>query len=355
MNNTKNSWSGETVISVKKIWQNIKQFWWVILIFVALFSLVLVRDMRNTYVADQEIASRDTYQSSVLLYYPHRDNEQGLAFVVLCESEMVTSSVNAQLKENGFVPYGVGDTFSVDWIGNSFGISLVGEGKERMLLMAQLFGEAILASAYEVTGNVGSVLTKAWVTPCLVKSSGAVVALEDASQRQASFSLKEFLNWKRLMVIGAAFFMGFAVIFVAILLDKKVRTREELDAVLVLPCIGVIKKKKKDFWHVTVDLLANICAKRQFRKVALISVKTFTEGSDLKKDLEQRMQVVSSLGQCAVEEGITIDGSAFAACKDADGLVLMVSANRDHLDQVVYAVKNMNLLEKDWIGYILFE
>ena len=355
MNNTNNNWSGVTVISVKKIWQNIKQFWWVILIFVTLFSMVLVRDMKNTYAADQALAAKDTYQSSVLLYYPHRDSEQGYAFVVLCESEMVIARVNARLEGQGFTEYNPSDVLNINWIGNSFGITLMGEGEDRMLLMAEAFGEAILSSAYEVTGNEGSILNKAWVAPCLVKSSGAVVLLDDVSQRQASFSLKEFLSWKRLMVMGAAVFMGFAVIFIAIILDKKVRTREEMDATLDIACIGVIKKKKKDSWHLTTELLAQVCEKRQCKNLAFVSIKECDEGRILKQELEKKLQSTGYMEDVVIAEGVVMNGSAFSVGKEAEGLVLLVSANRDQLDQVGYAVKSMELLEKKWIGYILFE
>ena len=42
-----------------------------------------------------------------------------------------------------------------------------------------------------------------------------------------------------------------------------------------------------------------------------------------------------------------MNGSAFSVGKEAEGLVLLVSANRDQLDQVGYAVKSMELLEKE--------
>ena len=172
---TKNrSWSGETMISTQKIWQNIKRFWWVFVICLAAYGAITGKDIINTMRADQIALSRDTYQASTLLYFPHRDNEEGLAFVVLCESEMVVNAVNERLEANGYAAYGDGDIFDINWVGNSFGLTLTGEGRERMLCMAQAFGESILKSALDVMEKEGSILNEASVLPCVLRSTGAV-------------------------------------------------------------------------------------------------------------------------------------------------------------------------------------
>lgn len=344
---TKNrSWSGETMISTQKIWQNIKRFWWVFVICLAAYGAITGKDIINTMRADQIALSRDTYQASTLLYFPHRDNEEGLAFVVLCESEMVVNAVNERLEANGYAAYGDGDIFDINWVGNSFGLTLTGEGRERMLCMAQAFGESILKSALDVMEKEGSILNEASVLPCVVRSTGAVTVYEDASQRSVSFSLRDFMTWRRLMVLCAMIFIGVAFVFVAIILDRKVRTREELEAVLTVPCIGVICKKKPESRELTLAVLSRLCRKEETETLAIISAGACGELEDLAREAGKSVKVVT--GQQLAKQA-----AAVPVCEAADRVVLVVCVNQDTIDEVCQAAKTLELLGTRFLGYLL--
>ncbi len=346
---TKNrTWSGETMISTQKIWQNIRRFWWVFVICLAAYGVITGRDILNTMRADQDALSRDTYQASTLLYFPHRDNEEGLAFVVLCESELVVNDVNERLRANGYASYGAGDTFAIDWVGNSFGLTLTGEGRERMLCMAQAFGDSILKSALDVMGREGSVLNEASVLPCVVRSNGAVTVYEDASQRNASFSLRDFMTWRRLMVLCAMIFIGVAFIFVAILLDRKVRTREELEAVLHASCIGVIRKKKPESRALALAVLYRLCRREETETVAIVSAGACGELESLAGEVGKTVKVVTGMNLAGQAAAVT-------ACEEAGSVVLVVCANQDTIDEVCQAVRTLELFGTPFLGYLLIQ
>ena len=60
----------ETPISVKKIWVNVKKFWWVCaLTMAATVGLVAVSTWKE-YQRDRIAAQRDTYQADSMIFFP---------------------------------------------------------------------------------------------------------------------------------------------------------------------------------------------------------------------------------------------------------------------------------------------
>lgn len=343
---------GVTVISTQKIWHNVKHLWWICLLFFAAYGSLLGMNVWKAYQEDQQAIQQDTYQASIQIYYPHETSEEAEAFIILGESNRVLSALNESLIKRGYKPYGsgTGDKISIQRIGSSFGTTLIAEGEERSQYMAQRFGEIMVESGKEVMGKQGGLMGDALTVPCVLRSNGTTMVFDTVEDKVISFSVMDFVSWKKIMVLGATVLLGGAVIFVVILFDKKVRAREELEEVLNLPCIAEIKKKKQESRALFVAITQALCHKCQIHELVVAS----PEKSDILPELQQMLTCVNDL-TVTVKESTLESADTVQVCGKADGVILVVHLNHDRLDRVSQSVTNLKLVSADVLGYILID
>ena len=317
----------ENMISVRKIWKNIKKYWWICVLFLLAYGLTVAKNVWSAYQADVRAAQQDTYQASGMVYYPHADEEEGKFFVALCTTERVVDRVNGELLQNGFDKYGSeGDSIEVHWIGNTFGLTLLGEGQERMSCMMDAFLRCWLEEAQAVSGKEGSVLNDTSVRPCVVKENGSVVVYEDPSQRQAGISLGDIITWRRLMIAAAAFFAGVLVIFVLIVFDERIRTKEEIEEWMSAPCLGIL----------------HIC------HVAFVTWRG-------KRSLEETLRLLSIQAEYEVLENVSKTPEAMKRVVEEDCIILGIYLNQDKRSDVKQTLEELGILGSNILGYLLFD
>ena len=344
----RNSTRQENIISTKKISQNIKKYWWICLLCLLAYLAVLAADIRKTYQADVAAASRDTYQASGMVYYPHEDEEEGKYFVTLCTTDRVLDLVNEALTSQGYAEYGAGgDSLNINWQGNTFGLTLYGEGEARMECMMDAFLSAWLSQAEEVSGKSGSILNETTVVPCLIKSTGAVVTYSDPSERRATLALSDIVTWRRLMVSAAAVFAGAIVIFIVIIFDKKIRTEEEIREVLDIPYICTVKSGEEKKEELLYAFLQGICRREHKSHIGLAYLHGEEEAGRLNLQRDE-IQLELLPGGCNTAE--TVRKSV-----QMDGIVLALRLNRDRLDEAAQTADRIRLLGIPFLGYILME
>ena len=72
---------GETIISTKKIWANIKAFWWICLVTLALAAGVVAFSTYRSYQANKAVETKDSYVGSAVLYLSStNDKDASLLF-----------------------------------------------------------------------------------------------------------------------------------------------------------------------------------------------------------------------------------------------------------------------------------
>ena len=338
----------ENIISTKKISQNIKKYWWICLLCLLAYLAVLGVDIWRTYQADVAAASRDTYQASGMVYYPHEDEEEGKYFVTLCTTDRVLDLVNETLTSQGYAEYGAGgDSLNINWQGNTFGLTLYGEGEARMECMMDAFLSAWLSQAEEISAKSGSVLNETTVVPCLIKSNGAVVTYSNPSERKATLALSDIVTWRRLMVSAAAVFAGAIVIFIVIIFDKKIRTEEEIREVLDIPYICTVKAGEEKSEALLYAFLQGICHKENRHHIGLVCLQSEEVTGHINHQMDE-IQLEILPGGCDTAEAVQ-KGTQM------DGIVLALRLNRDRLDEAVRAADRIRLLGIPFLGYILME
>ena len=352
MNNSEKQ-AGENIITPQKIWENLKRFWWFCVIPLLLCVAFVYSDTMDDYRTNQAAAAKDTYMASALVYYPTEDEETGKGNMVIFKSKRTLEKVNEILEANGYAPFDEGqDSMEVGHTMASYGITLIGEGKERMLCMGQAFAESMLEVIKEATGMAGYIVDAATVAPCMTDASGNTIIYRDVSQKQITLSLRSFLTWKKMMILCAGVFLGLALIFVAILFDKKVRSREDLEVFGSLKCMGVLGKKEEEEQRFLI--LAALCSDHPVRELALVSVGSWPKKaslSDLPRKLKEREEIPAVIqGEHAASAADIIE-----QCRDAGTAILMIQINRDEVTAVQKALANMEMAQVQVPGYILIE
>ena len=344
--------TAENIITPWKILANLKSFWWFCLIPLVLCGLLVYKDTMSTYAANQAAAQKDTYIASALIFYPTEVEADGLGNMVIFKSKNTIEKVNEIMVEKGYAPYDEGtDLLDVGHTMASYGLTLVGEGEERMLVMAQAFAESMLLVIEEATGISGHIVDDAMVAPCMIDASGTIRIYEEASERQVSLSIRDFLTWKRLMVLCAGVFLGLALIFVAILFDQKIRCREELEAFCELPCLGVTGAKKEKDKKLILSLIDAMCEDKQIKKLMLVSVSKEKMLADLARSMKTEAETYDVL-TCEQAEK---NAEAMNHCRMSDAVVLTVRKNVDSVVSVKRALANLEMIQADVLGYIMTE
>ncbi len=344
--------TAENIITPWKILANLKSFWWFCLIPLVLCGILVYKDTMATYAVNQAAAQKDTYIASALIFYPTEIEADGLGNMVIFKSKNTIEKVNEIMVEKGYVPFDEEyDLLDVGHTMASYGLTLVGEGEERMRVMAQAFAESMLVVIEEATGIPGHIVDDATVAPCMIDASGTIRIYEEVSERQVSLSIRDFLTWKRLMVLCAGVFFGLALIFVVILFDQKIRCREELEAFCELPCLGVTGGRKEKDRNLIVSLVSAMCEDQQVKKMMLVSVSKEKLLTDLAKSFREESEAYAVLTcEQAEKEAETMN-----QCRQSDAVVLTVRKNVDSVVSVKRALANLEMIQANVLGYIMTE
>ncbi len=344
--------TAENIITPWKILANLKSFWWFCLIPLVLCGILVYRDTMSTYAVNQAAAQKDTYIASALIFYPTEIEADGLGNMVIFKSKNTIEKVNEIMVEKGYEPFDEDyDLLDVGHTMASYGLTLVGEGEERMRVMAQAFAESMLVVIEEATGIPGHIVDAATVAPCMIDATGNIRIYEDVSQRQVSLSIRDFLTWKRLMVLCAGVFFGLALIFVVILFDQKIRCREELEAFCELPCLGVTGGRKQKDKKLIVSLVNAMCEDQQVKKMMLVSVSKEKLLADLAMTFTEESKAYTVL-TCEHAEK---EAEAMKQCRQSDAVVLTVRKNVDSVVSVKRALANLEMIQANVLGYIMTE
>ncbi len=343
----------ENIITPRKILANLKHFWWFCIIPLVLCGFLVYKDTMSTYRANQMAAQKDMYIASALVYYPTEDEEIGKGNMVIFKSKNTLEKVNEIMIAKGYAPFDEeNDMLELGHTMASYGLTLIGEGEERMLCMGQAFAESMLAVIQESTGVSGYIIDHATVAPCMIDASGNTIIYDNVSQKQVSLSLRDFLTWKKMMILCAGVFLGLALIFVAILFDKKVRSREELEAFSQIPCMGVIGRKKEKDRKLFLSLVSAMCETSGVSKLMLVSVTK----EPLLAGLADEMKAYAREGlQVEYCEHMTSSAEAADQCYQSDAVVLTIRKDVDNMDGVKRALSNLAMINAKVLGYIMTE
>jgi capsular polysaccharide biosynthesis protein len=327
---------GETVISMEKIIANIKAFWWICLITVALSAAFVGYQTVKTFRVNQSAQYKDSYVGSAVLYLSSENDKDMRAYAAILSSTDTKERLTEALEAAGMTEFSSStDKLSIASQSDStaFGLTVLSIGQERTRILLDQVTQIVLEQAAQVMGVEADIISSGVVNPCLWYTDGSFRTLSDESQRIVTLSASDFLSWKKIIIVCAGAFLGIAAIFVAILFDDKVRSSAELEKALELPYLGQWKGKNQGETAELMFALKGYLSAPDLgdnqKGVVLLSLKEQPDMAELRQACEEALQRPVAAGRKNGED-LTILETA----RESAGVILVVSLNHDKLNEI---------------------
>ena len=424
----------EIIISFQKLWDNFKKYWWICVITTVLTVIAVIGLTIKSYNAAQNLSESDLvendnklYQATTMVYMEpqlektsesikeaadniqdleksyaasvneyvktyieqwnwNRNNQLMYDCMALLSSNKVQSQINMELENNGMDSYDkVLDSITMEIAGGSrcYKIIVRGEDEERVEFIANTATDILLKEAKEVMSiNNANIIDKAIVDLCEKQEDGTYKIVTEKSELEsedevATLSLGSFLSMKKILLVFVGAFLGLGIIFIFVLMDKKVRNRNEVNMYLHIPYLGEVSKKSGDAqYQVLTTTLLKKCEQEGIKKVLLTTPKVC--------DIQERL--VDSLGNEGentavvkidtninkVEEKIATESTGkeltvvsagqllessntIKAVSTVDGTILLITANGDNIPELEETISHIRTVGGKILGYILYK
>lgn len=424
----------EIIISFQKLWDNFKKYWWICVITTVLAIVAVVGITIKNYKAVQNLSESDLvendnklYQATTMVYMEpqlektsesikeaadniqdleksyaasvneyvktyieqwnwNRNNQLMYDCMALLSSNKVQSQINTALENNGMDSYDKAlDAITMEIASGSrcYKIIVRGEDAERVEFIANTATDILLKEAKEVMSiNNANIIDKAVVDLCEKQEDGTYKIVTEKSELEsedevATLSLGSFLSMKKILLVFVGAFFGLGIIFIFVLMDKKVRNRNEVNMYLHIPYLGEVSKKSGNAqYQVLTTTLLKKCEQEGIKKVLLTTPKIC--------DIQERL--VDSLGKEGentavvkidtninkVEEKIATESTGkeltvvsagqllessntIKAVSSVDGTILLITANGDNIPELEETISHIRTVGGKVLGYVLYK
>lgn len=423
----------EIIISFQKLWDNFKKYWWICVITTVLAVIAVIGLTIKSYNAAQNLSESDLvqndnklYQATTMVYMEpqsektsesikeaadniqdleksyaasvneyvktyieqwnwNRNNQLMYDCMALLSSNKVQSQINMALENNGMDSYDkVLDAITMEIAGGSrcYKIIVRGEDEERVEFIANVATDILLREAKEVMNiNNANIIDKAVVDLCEKQEDGTYKIVTEKSELESedevvTLSLGSFLSMKKLLLVFVGAFFGLGIIFIFVLMDKKVRNRNEVNMYLHIPYLGEVSKKSGDAQYaVLTTTLLKKCEQEGIKKVLFTTPKeceiqdklTNSLGNEGKNTaivkidssttkVEEKINVESTGKELTVvSAGQLLESSnTIKAVSGVDGIVLLITANGDNITELEETISHIRTVGGKILGYVLY-
>lgn len=423
----------EIIISFQKLWDNFKKYWWICVVTTVLAIVAVVGITIKNYKAVQNLSESDLvendnklYQAATMVYMEpqsektsesikeaadniqdleksyaasineyvktyieqwnwNRNNQLMYDCMALLSSNKVQSQINTELENNGMDSYDKAlDTITMEIANNSrcYKIIVRGEDAERVEFIANAATDILLKEAKEVMSITNTnLIDKAVVDLCEKQEDGTYKIVTEKSELEsedevATLSLGSFLSMKKLLLVFVGAFFGLGIIFIFVLMDKKVRNRNEVNMYLHIPYLGEVSKKSGDAQYaVLTTTLLKKCEQEGIKKVLLTTPKVCDIQERLVDSLENEGEntavvkidtninkveekiVTESTGKelTVVSAGQLLESSnTIKAVSSVDGTILLITANGDNIPELEETISRIRTVGGKILGYVLY-
>lgn len=423
----------EIIISFQKLWDNFKKYWWICVITTVLAIVGVVGITIKNYKEVQNLSESDLvendnklYQAATMVYMEsqsektsesikeaadniqdleksytasvneyvktyieqwnwNRNNQVMYDCMALLSSNKVQSQINMALENNSMDSYDkVLDAITMEIAGGSrcYKIVVRGEDAERVEFIANAATDILLKEAKEVMSiNNANIIDKAVVDLCEKQEDGTYKIVTEKSELESedevvTLSLGSFLSMKKLLLVFVGAFFGLGIIFIFVLMDKKVRNRNEVNMYLHIPYLGEVSKKSGDAqYQVLTTTLLKKCEQEGIKKVLLTTPKQCDIQEKLANNLgnegdntsivkidasitkvEEKINVESTGKELTViSAGQLLESSnTIKAVSDVDGTILLITANGDNIPELEETINHIRTVGGKILGYVLY-
>lgn len=423
----------EIIISFQKFWDNFKKYWWICAITTALAIVVVAGLTIKSYKAAQNLsesslmkADNKFYQATTMVYMKpemeetsesireatddiedlekiyavsineyvktyieqwnwNRNNQLMYDSMALLSSDKIQSQINDALEKNNMAPYDkVLDEMTMEIVNGSryYRVIVRGENSKRVRFIADTATDILLKEAQEIMGISDSkLIDKAVINLCEKQQDGSYKLITEKSEKKnkgvaEQLSLGTFISAKNILVVFLGTFFGLGIIFIFVLMDKKVRDRNEVNMYLHIPYLGEISKKSGDIQYaVLTTTIQKKCEQEGIKKI-LFTTPKICDVQDklvdsLGKEGESTAVVKVDTNISKVEEKIATESTgnaltvisagqllessnAIKAVSSVDGTVLLITANGDNIPELEETISYIKTVGGKILGYILY-
>lgn len=422
----------EIIISFQKLWDNFKKYWWICVITTVLAIVAVIGITIKNYKAAQNLSESDLvendnklYQAATMVYMEpqsektsesikeaadniqdleksyaasvneyvktyieqwnwNRNNQLMYDCMALLSSNKVQSQISTELENNDMDSYDKAlDAITMEIASGSrcYKIIVRGEDEERVEFIANTATDILLKEAKEVMSiNNANIIDKAVVDLCEKQEDGTYKVITEKSELEneevATLSLGSFLSMKKILLVFVGAFFGLGIIFIFVLMDKKLRNRNEVNMYLHIPYLGEVSKKSGDAqYQVLTTTLLKKCEQEGIKKVLLTTPKVCdiqerlvdslgNEGENtavVKIDtninkIEEKIATESTGKELTVvSAGQLLESSnTIKAVSTVDGTILLITANRDNIPELEETISHIKTVGGKILGYVLY-
>lgn len=429
----------EIIISFQKLWDNFKKYWWIcvittVLAVVAVIGLTIknyqdAKNLSENDLVENDLVENDgkLYQATTMVYmepqlekmsesikeaadniqdleksYAASVNEYVKAYIeqwnwnrnnqlmydsmALLTSNKVQSQLNEALQQKDMEPYDkVLDELTMEIANGSryYKVIVRGEDGERTEFIANTATDILLKEAQNVMGITnGRLIDKASIDLCEKQEDGTYKIITEkseleAEEEEATLSLGSFLSMKKILLIFVGAFFGLGIIFIFVLMDKKLRNKNEVNMYLHIPYLGEVNKKGGDAQYaVLTTTLLKKCEQEGIKKVLFTTPKECEIQDKLVNSLgnegENSAIVKIDSSTTRVEEKISVESTGkeltvvsagqllessntIKAVSSVDGTVLLITANGDNIPELEETISHIRTVGGKILGYVLFK
>lgn len=358
----------ETVITVRKIWDNVKRFWWIFLAVFFLALLVIVKDVR-----DGDNTLKQTYNVKTMLYVePYSNDEKSdddianaidryakvyadvyhdssIVYVIdmlnsLADSGDIQEILNERLVKEGYNEFNkANDKLLFSKESRLIVCSLEQENLERSVFLINNYSQILVEQFNEIISNKTALVVKE-------ASVGDYVKTESFTDTSSIFSVRH--------IFLLCLFMGFGAVIILVLtmLDRRVRSFAEIATICQVNYIGNISKNKKReiSCRKTKISIQDTIKKEQVADCMLLTVKGHKISEDMVVDLAEG--IVTNSGK-PILYGLDFENNLELPdiVQKVKNIVLLISVNDDTIMDVENSLLNLLAMDKRVIGCIMME
>lgn len=361
-------WKGEMLVSTRKIWCNVRKYWLLGVGIMAACAAVVVLMTYREYRADLASAAIGTFQGESLIYIDSKDEDYVDAYAALLYSERIRTQVDQALRENGYEKFNKKlDTANVDMKGTSmcYRVIVRSIGYDRTLFLAQTYTELLLHEARDIMGLKGEIIDEPVMTTYINRASGGVEISDLEEPIKIKLSVRSFLTWKKLMILGAGFFLWCAFVMVKVFYDCTLRTRGEVDQLSMAPCFCEIRTGSQESCDLLAALLGGVGERLTGQsektggpeqntacRILLVSPEQGGSLSDVYEKVKAALQERHAAVELLMAEGAAVSARTLDQAREADGVFLYVSIDRDNANSTHQAFINLSTVGASLYGYV---
>lgn len=344
----------------------------------------------DSYEEDIEL-SKNKMRMDIEQWFWNKNNQLMYDSMALLKSSRVIEQINNELEKNKMEQYDIVlDKIEMKILDGSrcFTITVRGEDEKRTELIANTATSILIKEAKNILGIVNSKIidnavinlyreTENLDQPYEVITEESL--LKKNEKEDKGLSIGSFVSMKKLLLIFVGGFLGLGVIFVFVLMDKKIRTREEMGMYFNIPFLGEIKKKDSDGkYDVIATAIVGKCKTDATKAIMVASPKENDKVQLLTKAIEkaaihegQKVEVLDAkAGNDSIEEKLNVlpkdntftivtannldyDVNAIRVASKLEKTIVLVKENADEIGEIEQAVNNVNTTGGKVLGYVL--